>query len=471
MHYLTRRKFIQQSMLTGLAVSTMQFPRLAFATPDRDTVLLVIMLSGGPDFRYFFTPPYQADAGTYGNAFWTSRARTYQLSPLDDAGLLAKSNEYLPVSGQSFRMHPNCEWLRDQFNAGKVALISNVYGSKNRDHAHSEIMLERGDPTAGANDTGLSGWGGRLVKNCDTNVCSVSGSVRQFCFGPHGTNPDDHDNSDVVDGNDTRNMGLYEYETDISTNNWRWNTRGNISRALTSYYAAKAQEMSEDSPFRQIIQHEQSVRTFGRLVNQRLESVPVPQAINDLYNSSSDNELSRTSFGRQIRNVYDVMACEDLLQTNVISADYGGWDHHRYMMDSIDPQMEDIFGNGKGLHTLFDELRTNQAAKASRLSVLVYGEFGRQLAANGDYGTDHGVGNYAILLGDRVNGGVYGDMFPTSEITKFEESGADIVGLTSYEHIIARICEQLKTGSGDVVVPGWQSADLETGVDLSNLFV
>ena len=469
MTLINRREFIKSSLITGLALSTIGYPRISLAAPDRDTILVVIMLNGGPDFRYLLVPPYDAIAGTYGHEFWTARARTYELSPLDLGGIEAKFNEYLPVANQVFRMHHNCGWLRNQFEAGNVALISNVYASKNRDHSHSTIRLERGDIQADVQDSGLSGWGGRLATACGTRVCSVSNSVRQFCFGPHPTNPHDHDNSIVVDGNNTREMGLYEYATDISSSNWRWNTRGHLSRALTSYYAAKASQMDNNSPYYQIVQHEQSVRTFGRLVNERLESIPIPQSILDLYDSGSGNDLARHSFGRQIRNIYDAMACEDLLGTNILSADYGGWDHHRYMKDSIEPQLDDLFGLNRGLHTLYNQLTANQPGKAERLVFLVYGEFGRQLAANGDYGTDHGEGNYAILIGNRVNGGVYGDMFPADELNKFAQSGTDIAGLTSYEHVIGRICESIKSGSGEVVVPGWNSSDIEAGLDLNSL--
>lgn len=39
------------------------------------------------------------------------------------------------------------------------------------------------------------------------------------------------------------------------------------------------------------------------------------------------------------------------------------------------------------------------------------------LRANGDCGADHGRGNYSIPAGRGVNGGVYGEMFPASEIS------------------------------------------------------
>jgi len=123
------------------------------------------------------------------------------------------------------------------------------------------------------------------------------------------------------------------------------------------------------------------------------------------------------------------------------------------------------------LDTILTELETSQPGKAGRLVFMICGEFGRQLAANGDYGTDHGIGNFCLLVGDRVNGGLHGEMFPTSEIPRFGESGTDIEGRTSFLQVIGRVCEQLKTGGANAVVPGWQTSPLETGVDLSNLFV
>jgi hypothetical protein len=74
------------------------------------------------------------------------------------------------------------------------------------------------------------------------------------------------------------------------------------------------------------------------------------------------------------------------------------------------------------------------------------------------------------LIGRNVNGGIYGDMFPQSEIERFAQPGTDIEGRTSVNQVIGRICEQVKPGSADSVVPSWQTQDLEQGVDLSLLF-
>ena len=95
-----------------------------------------------------------------------------------------------------------------------------------------------------------------------------------------------------------------------------------------------------------------------------------------------------------------------------------------------------------------------------------------QLAANGDNGIDHGVDNSMLVIGKQVQGGVYGEMFPESEVltNRFEEAGADIEGLTSFKQVLGRICEKMCPGSAEAVIPGWATTDLEDGVSLASLF-
>ena len=109
---------------------------------------------------------------------------------------------------------------------------------------------------------------------------------------------------------------------------------------------------------------------------------------------------------------------------------------------------------------------------ADELIIVIYGEFGRQLASNGDKGIDHGVGNSMLVIGKQVQGGVYGDMFPEREVTekRFDEPGADIEGLTSFKQVLGRVCEKMTPGSADRVIPGWRDSDLEDGVSLTDLF-
>ncbi len=117
------------------------------------------------------------------------------------------------------------------------------------------------------------------------------------------------------------------------------------------------------------------------------------------------------------------------------------------------------------------------AAGANDEIVYVFNtDFGRQLRPNGDWGTDHGRGNYTILVGRGLNGGVYGEMFPASEIqgavgsTRFDQQGADIEGRTSFERVLAAACDWTESGTGAQVFPGASTSAVETGVDPGNLF-
>jgi uncharacterized protein (DUF1501 family) len=56
--------------------------------------------------------------------------------------------------------------------------------------------------------------------------------------------------------------------------------------------------------------------------------------------------------------------------------------------------------------TFFEDLREHQASE--NVVVLLFTEFGRRVQENGS-GTDHGSGGVAFVLGDAVQGGLYGE--------------------------------------------------------------
>jgi uncharacterized protein (DUF1501 family) len=162
----------------------------------------------------------------------------------------------------------------------------------------------------------------------------------------------------------------------------------------------------------------------------------------------------------------------------IASLDYGGWDTHRQLKNSFETRISDIFGTAKGLDTLTQELESVPGANENTVYIFTT-DFGRQLRANGDFGTDHGRGNYMIIMGRGVRGGTYGEMFPASEVqgspgeTRFDQQGTDIEGRTSFELILASVCDWIKPGTGSIVFPNVESGSLpvEPGVDLTQLFV
>ncbi|MEW8244235.1 MAG: DUF1501 domain-containing protein, partial [Candidatus Thiodiazotropha sp.] len=217
---------------------------------------------------------------------------------------------------------------------------------------------------------------------------------------------------------------------------------------------------------------------FGDAYNARLETVsPLrPESLQALFTAGSGNRLNSSDFGLQCANIYDAFLGADLFQMRIASMEYPGWDTHNHEMSRFETNIIDLFGAGKGLDSLtqaLDPLGIND-----QLLYTFNTDFGRQLKANGDFGTDHGCGNYMILLGRGINGGVYGEMFPASEITgitgqtRYDQLGADIEGLTSFDQILSRACDWVAPGSGFQVFP---DADIgypmiEAGVDLDTIF-
>ena len=113
---------------------------------------------------------------------------------------------------------------------------------------------------------------------------------------------------------------------------------------------------------------------------------------------------------------------------------------------------------------------------SEQLAFYFASDFGRQLVANGDNGTDHGRGTYSILTGYAVLGGLYGNMFPATETMPesggtipLERHGADITGLTSTEHILAQIAEWMNNGASSETTPYLDDAPIEPGVSLNLL--
>ncbi len=477
---MKRRDFLKSTFYgtTALAASggLMGGMPMAYAASAGKTVINVMLL-GGADLRYLFVPD-PASIPAYAAGFWEARKAIYQ----NNAANLALypdyadvwSDLYVPATSSlpTFGIHKNAGWLKQQFDAGNVAIVANVLGSANRRHDHSQLIVNAGDTQASQYIYDREGWGGRLVYAIGAaNAVAVTNDISVYCNGIDATNRI----AKVVHAKDTRNFGLSPGDADPASDN------SVMARALKAYYAQKrleAQTRPADWPYQKFFRHEQALRDFGDAFNTRLADVAPqqPAGLEALYTAASGNTRSSTSFGQQCASIYHSFLGADLFQMRTLSLEYTGWDTHRLQKTAFESNIEDIFGAGKGLATLTDELELLGAGANDDMVYAFNTDFGRQLRANGDYGTDHGSGNYMILVGRGVSGGIYGEMFPVSEIqggagdTRFDQQGADIEGRTSFYRILAEACDWVEPGSGAAVFPQASVSILENGVDPSLLF-
>ena len=473
-----RRRFLASMLCAPPALgAALGLPgREAFASHPAASVqktLVNLMLYGGADLRYLFAPDPSYDP-EYVDKYWTARRNLYNTSYLSYADMFA--GEYTLVTdplpgGYTFGIHNTAGWLAAEFAAGNVAVIANTFASLNRRHDHSQLIVQTGDIFAGRTDYDREGWGGRLVETLSgsPNVVELSDEVQIFCNG----SDESFRLAQVVHAEDAREMGIPSASSGTSYDDAQ-------IRALNAYYAARGTEMDLEKPpswpFRKFFQHYAALRHFGGLMEVRLSDHPVPTSL-----SEPGFDLDSSSFERQCRNLYDVCLAPDILDFRVISMEYGGWDTHTNQIADMLVNLPDVFGTGGGLDTVMGQLALDVPSAASNLVFTFPWDFGRQLAANGSNGTDHGRGSYTILVGNKVQGGVYGEFFPLRESvpdpedsqgrTPFEISGRDIDGLTSLEHVWARISDWLQPGIGSTVFPGAVASPLESGVDFTNLLV
>ena len=360
-------------------------------------------------------------------------------------------------------------------------------------------MLSQGDVLTGLNSRDRSGWGGRVARSADGNSISMSSSPSAFCFGPLGDapayDPFKIDNKDLISVQNSREIGLYDFDIEQSQH---YNESYKMARAAKSYYAGLRQQQVSLA-YQKFMDHEFKVRDFGQKIQGRLQGIPIPTLIQALYSNVSginidpnDNAstgrrtLLRTGLGGQIRNIHDIVIANDLLMPSVLSMGYGSWDSHGaqrqipsilatdpnnpYEYRGIETGLRDIFGGQYGanpsdpaaLHCAFSALwkslpqHSNGNKDRDNIVITVAGEFGRQIRDNGDSGTDHGKGNVMMVIGEGVQGGVYGEMFQVDEIDKYDDTSLntpDIDPRSEIDTFFSKVADWVAPGSGADVFP------------------
>ena len=540
-----RRRFLETALYSSLLYTCGSLPKLSSPTMAmpatlNDKVLVDLFLDGGPDMRHLIVPAYSAVPGSFGQKYWSNRQRSHNLNEHNQSAQERWNDDYFHITvgdtseqwvnglvdindindGVTFGILKQAGWLIDMFRAGNVAFIFNAVGGTNRAHDLSSLMLQQGNLSSGLNDADRSGWGGRLARSVNGNAIALTSTPSPFTFGPLGSqtnyDPNQIDNRDLIAVENSREIGLFEAEFRDRQYSYYNSWKEKMARTSKSYYAALKQE-NLPSVYDKALQHEENVRKFGRLMSDRLSTVPVPELIQALYEGISINGnpvnpepnqndadfgnarkiLRSYNFGPQIRNLYDILAVSDLeshasstfpgefpgfsFKPRVLSMEYGGWDTHSqqrpynellntdpnnpYIDRGIEGGIRDIFGGRYGnqpatpsaLHGGLSALWESLSSQSRQnIAVVAAGEFGRQIRDNGDNGTDHGQGNVMMVISEQCNGGIYGDMFPASELPKYDEAEdrtPDITPLTEIDHIFSRVCDWVLADSGATVFP------------------
>ena len=112
-----------------------------------------------------------------------------------------------------------------------------------------------------------------------------------------------------------------------------------------------------------------------------------------------------------MRNIAQVHCAE--LGTRVLytTAPYNSFDTHATQLTAHANLVTDV---SRTVNDFYQDLKEHNAS--DNVMLLVFTEFGRRVHDNGS-GTDHGSGGAAFVIGDCVNGGLYGE-YPSLEEDK-----------------------------------------------------
>jgi uncharacterized protein (DUF1501 family) len=91
------------------------------------------------------------------------------------------------------------------------------------------------------------------------------------------------------------------------------------------------------------------------------------------------------------------------------------------------------------------------SGRSRDITVLVYSEFGRRVKANGSEGTDHGTSGPVFLIGDRVNGGFYGDQPSLSKLVD-----GDLAVTTDFRDVYSSVLEKVLGAPSEKILANWK---------------
>ena len=397
---VTRRQFVKG----GVAAFTVTFAAPEFfgdlaRAQVRSRNLVVLNLSGGNDSLSMVVP--------YNDPFYTNRRPS----------LAVPAGQVLQIGTDSSRvalgLHPRLTGLRDIFNQGHLAIVQRTgYPNQSRSHFLGTDIWSTADPN---NSQGL-GWVGRYLDTLPSPVDALVG----------------------------------------------WNTTGTLPHVLQASHVS-VPAIPNPSTYAFSSPNTGAEATAERNAALRITShVPVDRPQLAFVYTSAQEALAtldrvagvatytpttypNTGLGAALRAVAGAMFRG--VGTKVFYVTTGGFDTH----SGQNPNAANgaYFGLMATLNDALLAFHNDLRAQGLLDDTLVvsFSEFGRRISENGggaSAGTDHGAASAMIVMGGRVNGGIFGtapNLNPTPGNPTLENNGADVTFETDFRSVYAQVLD------------------------------
>lgn len=159
------------------------------------------------------------------------------------------------------------------------------------------------------------------------------------------------------------------------------------------------------------------------------------------------NPYEDTELGNALKHIASMIKADIGLEIAHVSR--AGWDTHAGQGTNGGLLHVMLSELGNALHTFYHDL-TNSGK--TNWTVVVISEFGRQVAENGSFGTDHGTGGTVFTMGPNVIGGIHGTWPGLHHENLYE--GVDVMPTTDDRDILGDLLQcRLQNGNTQLVFP------------------
>ncbi|MEZ5320727.1 MAG: DUF1501 domain-containing protein [Microthrixaceae bacterium] len=357
------------------------------------------------------------------------------LSPADDADYrrLRPTQALDPAAvhrvDDTFGLHPAARRLAGFAHAGRLAMIPACgFAGQTRSHFQAQATLE-----AGSEANTITGWVGRHLAATAGRTASP---FRGVAVGTVSLPATFRGTSDALGTPDLSSLRLGVLRPARARQKARRVTITPAGPGLDT--AAVLADWSSSPSKVAVAGANAAVAVLDRIRSSGSEH-PEPEGSSGVV-AAGEDEFGPGEAGSVFAAGSQVLDAD--LGTEVLMIDLGGWDTHN-AQGTTDGRFAELVGSlDKGLGALLD--------RHDDLCIVVMTEFGRRVAENASGGFDHGRGSVALVLGNRVNGGVRGSWPGLAAL-----DDGDVPAANDLRVVQAEIAETvLRTPKLDQVVPG-----------------